>query len=244
MKAVESEGATVEQAVERALILLDLARETVDVEVIQQPVAGATAIVRVTPRGQASRSVSRETRAPAAAPARTEDVQLESPTAEQSEEMKALVAELLGHMGLTCRVAPPSVEEDGGRLRLQITGEDTALVIGRQGQTLDAIELVVNRIVDRRWPGSVQVTIDADGYRDRRAQKLVDVAYQEAGKVRRSGRPIELEPMSPRDRRSIHLALRDEPGVSTRSEGEGQFRHVVIEPTGLGSLSGPRPRLR
>jgi spoIIIJ-associated protein len=155
-----------------------------------------------------------------------------------------LVAELLGHMGLSCRVASPVLEEDGTRLRLQVSGEDAALVIGRQGQTLDAIELVVNRMVDRQWPGSLQITLDAEGYRDRRAQKLIDVAYQEASKVRRSGRAIELEPMSPRDRRSVHLALQDEPGVSTRSEGEGAYRHIIIEPARPLGLAGSRPRPR
>lgn len=246
MKAVESEGATVEQAVERALILLDLSKDRVEVEVIQQPVAGTTAIVRVIPRGQPVRSVSRETLVsqPSLQPSMdAEDIRSGGPAAEQSEEIKALVAELLGHMELVCRVSPPSFEEDGERLRFQITGEDAALVIGRQGQTLDAIELVVNRIVDRRWPGCPPVTVDAEGYRDRRAQKVADIAYKEAGKVRRSGRAVALEPMSPRDRRSVHLALQNEPGVSTHSEGEGPFRHIVIEPAGsIGSNA--RSRLR
>ena len=240
MRAVESEGATVDQAVERALILLDLPREGVEVEVVQQPIAGATAIVRVTPKGQPVRSVSRET----ANAAPTRDAENVSVDHTQLEETKTLVAELLGHMGLMCRVSSPSVEDDGQRLRCQITGEDAALVIGRQGQTLDAIDLVVNRIVDRRWPGSPQITIDAEGYRDRRAQKLIDIAYQEAGKVRRSGRRVELEPMSPRDRRSVHLALQNEPGVSTHSEGDGAFRHIVIEPAAPASSSGARLRFR
>jgi spoIIIJ-associated protein len=147
-------------------------------------------------------------------------------------------------MGLACQIDPAVVEEDGQRIRFQIKGEDAALIIGRQGQTLDAIELVINRIVDRRWPGSTHVTIDAEDYRARRAQKLMDIAYQEASKVRKSGHPIEIEPMSPRDRRSIHLALQNEPGISTRSEGEGQFRHIVIEPAGPLGLPGSRARFR
>jgi spoIIIJ-associated protein len=241
MRAVESEGATVEQAIERALILLDLPREGVEVEVVQQPIAGATAIVRVTPRGGHSRrDVSRETAAPAAA----EDAEGRKSDIVPTENVRALVTELLSHMGLICRVAPPSLEEEGGRLRIEVTGEDAALVIGRQGQTLDAIELVINRIVDRQWPGSPQITMDAEGYRDRRARKLIDVAFQEAGKVRRSGRRVDMEPMSPRDRRSVHLALQNEPGVSTHSEGDGPFRHIVIEPAGPGGLSGTRPRFR
>ena len=245
MKAVESEGATIEQAVERALILLDLPRDRVDVEVIQEPRAGdGTAIVRVAPKGQAKTGVSRETSLPEE-PKYAPSPGAEQPLApEESGQIGALLAELLSHMGLACRIDPAVVEEDGQRIRLQINGEDAALIIGRQGQTLDAIELVMNRIVDRRWPGSTHVTIDAEDYRARRAQKLMDIAYQEASKVRKSGHPIEIEPMSPRDRRSIHLALQNEPGISTRSEGEGQFRHIVIEPAGPLGLPGSRPRLR
>jgi spoIIIJ-associated protein len=245
MRAVESEGATIEQAIERALILLDLPREGVEVEVVQQPTAGATAIVRVTPRGHSRRDVSRET-AVVSQGGDGEDAKPENakPAVLPMEEIKALVAEMLGHMGLMCRVAPPALEEEGGRLRIEISGEDAALVIGRQGQTLDAIELVVNRIVDRQWPGSPQITMDADGYRDRRVRKLIDIAFQEAGKVRRSGRRVDMEPMSPRDRRSVHLALQNEPGVSTHSEGDGSFRHIVIEPTGQVGLFGTRPRFR
>ena len=88
----------------------------------------------------------------------------------------------------------------------------------------------------------MQITVDAEDYRTRRAQKLSDVAFEQAAKVRRSGRPVELEPMSPRDRRSVHLALQHEPGITTRSEGEGQYRHIVIEPAGPLGLSGSRPR--
>ena len=241
MKAVESEGTTVEQAVERALILLDMPRERVDVEVVHEPANGGTAVVRVTPKGSTSKpAVSRETRAPSTSPETASQTEVPA----EAEQVRSLVAELLGHMGLSCRVASPVLEEDGKRLRLQISGEDAALVIGRQGQTLDAIELVVNRMVDRQWPGSLQITLDAEGYRDRRAQKLKDVAYQEASEVRRSGRAIELEPMSPRDRRSVHLALQEEPGVSTRSEGEGPYRHIIIEPARPLDLAGSRPRLR
>jgi len=242
MKAVESEGTTVEQAVERALILLDMPRERVNVEVVHDASNGGTAVVRVTPKGITTPApVSRETKAPEASaqPAREQ-----AGVPAEAEQIRSLVAELLGHMELSCRVASPAVEEDGQRLRLQVSGEDAALVIGRQGQTLDAIELVINRMVDRQWPGSMQITLDAEGYRDRRAQKLIDIAYQEASKVRRSGQAIELEPMSPRDRRSVHLALQDEPGVSTRSEGEGSYRHIIIEPASPLGLTGSRLRPR
>lgn len=242
MRAVESEGNTVEQAVGRALILLDLPRDQVDVEVIREPQTGLkTAIVRVAPKGQIRTEVSRETSAPVPAqPAPREPGEI--PTSDESNEMRGLLAELIGLMGIACQVAPAVVEEDGQRIRFELSGEDTALVIGKQGQTLDAVELMMNRISERRWPGSSQITVDAEGYRGRRAQKLADLALEDAREVRRLGRSIALEPMSPRDRRSVHIALRDEPGIVTRSEGEGQFRHIIIEPARpLGPSSSRSP---
>lgn len=242
MKAVESEGTTVDQAVERALILLDLPRERVEVEVLQEPGAGNTAVVRVTPVGQSARKVSRETPAPAAP--MSSEAKPEAVGSGEASDIKLLVVELLGKMGLSCRVGDPVLEEDGQRTRIELQGDDAAVVIGRQGQTLDAIELVINRIADRRWPGSPLITIDAEGYRDRRARKLVEIALEEAAEVRRSGCAVELEPMSPRDRRSVHMALQEEQGVTTHSEGEGAYRHIVIEPAGPLGIGTSRSRIR
>jgi spoIIIJ-associated protein len=256
MRAVESEGITVEQAVERALILLDLTREQVDVQVVRDPTKGGSAVVRVAPRGQArSAGAARET--PAAPPVARERptpavVSRETfggaertfePSPAAAELARSLLGELLGLMDLSCRLEPGRQALDDGRIRLSIAGEDAAIVIGRQGQTLDALEFVMNRMVERRMPGSPPVTIDAEDYRDRRAQKLAEGALHEAENVRRSGRPVALEAMSPRDRRSIHIALRDEPGVATRSEGEGPFRHVIIEPTRPSDGGSGRTRL-
>jgi len=249
MKAVESEGTNVEQAVERALILLDLTRDQVAVEVIQDPATGApgNAIVRVMPKGAKPAApaprpdVSRETpRSEPAARARREE---SDEAGEEGDLARSVLVDLLSHMGLSCRVDAPDVEDDGQRVRITVSGEDTALVIGRQGQTLDAIELVLNRIVDRTIPGSRQVTVDAESYRDRRAQKLADAAIHEAEQVRRTGRPVALEPMTPRDRRSVHIALRDEAGVTTHSEGEGPFRHIVIEPARPLGTTAQRARI-
>lgn len=253
MKAVESEGVNVEQAVDRALILLDLAREQVEVEVIREPTSGEVggAIVRVIPKGQAKprptagTAVSRETAASRPRiEAPGEEGQTSADAADEAGLARTMLVDLLSHMGLSCRVEAPEEEEDSQRIRISVSGDDTAIVIGRQGQTLDAIELVVNRAVDRRMPGSRQITVDAESYRERRAQKLAESALLDAQEVRRLGRPVALEPMTPRDRRSIHMALREEPGITTKSEGEGQFRHIVIEPAGPLGLASPRARLR
>lgn len=237
MKAVEAEGSTVEDAVERALILLDLPREKVDTEVLREPgSAGLTALVRVSPKGRSLATRPSETQ-----PDPTSEVSREtSYSSSEGELAKETLEEILRKMDLDCQVSSPILEDDGQRMRLSISGGDAALVIGRQGQTLDAIEFFVNRMFERKCPGAPHVSLDAEGYRDRRADKLMDMAMHHASEVRRSGRPVALEPMSPRDRRSIHLALRDEHGIVTRSEGEGQYRYVVIEPAGPLKLGARR----
>jgi spoIIIJ-associated protein len=242
MRAVESEGATVEQAVERALILLDLSRDQVEVEVLQEP-NGSTAVVRVAPRGTKPReSVVTGSNRPSPSVSR-ETVERPRATPDEVEQARTFLAELLGHMELSCRVEAAGMEAEGERARVSVAGDDSALVIGRQGQTLDAIELILNRVMERRFPESGPITVDAEDYRRRRAQKLGDIAHREAERVRRTGQAVELEPMSPRDRRSVHIALRDESGVETHSEGEGQYRHIVIEPARRGAPA-PRPRFR
>ncbi len=105
------------------------------------------------------------------------------------------------------------------------------MIIGRRGQTLDALEHIVNRIVfrDDTEPG-LRVSLDVEGYRERRQKSLEELAERLAAKARETGRFVTLNPMSPRDRRIVHLALQSDPSVSTRSEGEGHYRKLVIVP--------------
>jgi spoIIIJ-associated protein len=105
------------------------------------------------------------------------------------------------------------------------------MIIGRRGQTLDALEHLVNRIVLRdEADAGVRIALDVEGYRERRQESLEQLARRLAAKARETGRAVTLNPMSPRDRRIVHLALESDPGVSTASEGEGHYRRLVIAP--------------
>ncbi len=113
---------------------------------------------------------------------------------------------------------------------IDITGDDMGVIIGRRGETLLALQYLVNQIVARRYPGSPLITIDAAHYRRRREEQLVGLAKRMADRVRRTRQPITLEPMPPAERRIIHLTLVDDPEVMTYSTGEGASRKVVIAP--------------
>ena len=115
-----------------------------------------------------------------------------------------------------------------GEARLEIAGEEPGLLIGRRGETLDALEYLVDRIVNRPPHERIRIVLDAEGYRERTAEQLREMALRLAEKAARTGERIPCRPMNARDRRVIHLALRDEAGVETFSEGEGAFRRVVI----------------
>jgi spoIIIJ-associated protein len=147
---------------------------------------------------------------------------------EDSAELLAeLLEEVADGLGLECEVV---VEEGDGVLRGSLEGEDVGLLIGRRGQTIDAIQHLAQRIVFRGGESRARVVIDVDGYRERRARTLREDADDAAEEVLRSGEAVELEPMPASERRVVHEHLRDRGDVSTHSEGEEPERYLVISP--------------
>jgi spoIIIJ-associated protein len=114
---------------------------------------------------------------------------------------------------------------------IDLTGEDSGLLIGRRGQTLQALQFVVNMIARKELGQSVRVVLDVEHYRQRREESLRDMASKVASRVAQTGRSITLEPMSAADRRMVHVALADYQGVRTESMGLGDERKVTIFPT-------------
>jgi spoIIIJ-associated protein len=111
---------------------------------------------------------------------------------------------------------------------IDISGDDLGLLIGRKGDTLVAMQYLVNLIVTRRYPGRGGVSIDVEHYKHRREEQIVSLARRMADRVRQTGAPITLEPMSAAERRIVHLVLADDPELATNSIGEGEHRKVVI----------------
>jgi len=174
------------------------------------------------------------------------------PLAQRREESANILREIVDRMGINVEV---SAFDDGDRVILDAHGPESGLIIGKKGATLDALQWVVNRMMIRREKeaagfidapppaekapgekgekedrGGPSIVVDAEGYRGRREEALVDMANRLADKAQRSGRPTHAEAMSPHDRRIIHVTLADHPGVLTESEGEGADRHVVVIP--------------
>jgi spoIIIJ-associated protein len=149
--------------------------------------------------------------------------------------LRELLEEIVDSFGLDVDLR---IEESDGTLTGSVEGEDVGLFIGRRGQTIDAVQHLAQRIVFKGPPtppthGSLdaRVVIDADGYRERRAETLRSIALDAAEESLRSGQAIELEPMPASERRIVHEYLREHGDVETHSEGEEPERYLVVEPS-------------
>lgn len=121
-------------------------------------------------------------------------------------------------------------EGEDGELILDISGDDMAVLIGRHGKTLDALQFIVSMITVRTMGFRYPVVVDVEGYKNRQRQKLEPIAHSSARRAASQHRKVSLRPMTPYERRIVHIALRDDDRVDTVSEGEGSARHVVIVP--------------
>ncbi|HTB70562.1 MAG TPA: R3H domain-containing nucleic acid-binding protein [Solirubrobacteraceae bacterium] len=153
--------------------------------------------------------------------------ELDEEELEPGELLVELLEEVTAGLGLEVEV---EVEEATGVLSGRIVGDDVGLFIGRRGQTIDAVQHLAQRIVFPEGPSSTRVEIDADGYRERRAELLRADADDAADDALREGRPVELDPMPASERRIVHEHLRERGGVETHSEGDEPDRYLVVSP--------------
>jgi spoIIIJ-associated protein len=119
-------------------------------------------------------------------------------------------------------------EEVSESITLNIKGDGSGILIGRKGQTLDAFQYVVNKIVHRMPDVTKQVIVDTEGYRQRRKETLIDLAKRLSEQAKTKGRPVSTSPLNPFERRIIHLAIQDDADLTTQSKGDGIYRSVVI----------------
>ena len=169
------------------------------------------------------------------APARGEDA-ADASADERSQEALEFARDVILKMGMDCDVLLQEREEEdeSGDIHIQVTGPDAGRIIGKKGQVLAAVQFIVNRAMNRPGLERRYVSVDADGYRSRREDSLASMARRLGRQAVSDGQIITFEPMSPRDRRVVHLALAKFDGVVTKSEGEGDDRRVQIIPVRRG----------
>lgn len=134
--------------------------------------------------------------------------------------------EVIDKMGLSLTVR---AYQNGDSIYLDMDGKDSGTIIGKRGQTLDAIQYLTSLVANKDSESYIRVVVDAENYREKREKTLEQLADRLADKVKRSGKSVRLEPMNPYERKVIHAALQKNPNVTTRSEGEEPYRRVIIE---------------
>lgn len=156
-----------------------------------------------------------------------EGEQVEEAPTEVLERVERLVSEIVHAMGFEARV---DVYDAGDFIAADVASDHTALFIGQKGETIDALQYLVNASVYRKRPFSKRVILDAEGYRQRRVEAIQGMAHRTARRALREKRTIELPPMNAAERRVVHIFLRDNPKVTTASEGSGENRRVRVSP--------------
>ena len=254
MAFVEKTAKTVEEAVAAALSELNITAEEAVIEVLEEGKKGLfgffgkDAKVRVTAKEVVVEETVVETAAPEAAPVvetvvETE-VKEEAPAAVEeraarepkkfvvSDEAVAKAREFLQKVFNAMKidvVMEKFVNKNDGSVTFKLHGADMGILIGKHGQTLDSLQYLTNLVANKNSAERVRVIIDVEDYRDRRIETLNRLAYRLADKVKRSGERVALEPMNPHERKIIHMALQNDRRVTTLSEGDEPYRHVVIE---------------
>lgn len=226
--SIEKTGKTVQQAINEALEELGLSVDDVVIEVLDEGEKGG--LLGLGGRPAKIRITSDEE--PAAVQESTEyfgddEEYAGDPETPEEAETTSYVAAILSGIGIHGKIS--SYREDD-TLHIEVTGQDCGAAIGRHGETLEAIQYLASLVANKISEERVRVVVDISGYRRRREETLIGMAKRAAEKVVRTGTNFDVEPMNPAERRIIHSALQDYPGVMTFSEGEEPERHIVIAP--------------
>jgi spoIIIJ-associated protein len=211
MKSAQGHGRTLEEAVDAALIELGESRRNVDVKIVSESSDETRVEVTVIqPAPQTGAATSADGVDVGAA-----------------DIAKAIVGQLLARMGIRCSVTARSTPE---AIVVDVSGRDLGVLIGWRGETLRALQTMTNLLASRRIGPEQRVIVDVERYRQRREHTVREIAYRAARQVKVTGDPITLDAMQPFERRAIHLALEDDPEVTTVSIGEEPERRVVVGP--------------
>ncbi len=204
MKVIEISAKTLEEAIHKALDELNATKEEIDYEVIDSGSKGLLGIIG------------------------SKNAQIK---AWKRETTGSLAMDFLTPIFAKLGVNPSVKEEEKeGMFWLSFSGTGMGRMIGRRGETLDALQYLTNLAVNGKTEEKIRIVLDVEGYRQSREETLAALARKMADRAKKSGRSVALEPMSPHERRIIHMTLQNEKGVQTLSEGEEPARRVVIAP--------------
>ena len=254
MDTIETEADTIDQAIEKALKMLGVDRERITVDILSGGKKGILGFGAQKARIRASlRKSSLQVSVPEGA-APEGEIQSPVTAADASalaEKARTALGDILRLMGVQA-----TVETKSGSARdelvLEIQTENSGLLIGRKGQTLEALQYLITRIAGERAGGEgPHIVVDVENYRERRRKSLEDMALRLGEKAKRQRKTVTVDALSAADRRIIHAALQDDPWVTTRSLGQGSYRRLLIIPEGdrrkkeeVTAAAGEKPTLK
>lgn len=234
MDYVEADGDTIDEAIKNVLRILGVERDKVTVDILTEGVKGFFGIGAKKARVRASLRkplVEDEEERVESKPAEANRI-TEEEAAAAGQRAKEVLGEILSLMGIkaTVEMKPGETEAE---IVLEIHGDNGGLLIGRKGQTLEAMQYLVTRITtERQGKEAPQLVVDTENYRERRRKSLEDMALRLGEKVKRQRKTVTVDALSAADRRIIHLALQDDPWLTTKSLGQGPYRRLLIIPEG------------
>jgi spoIIIJ-associated protein len=214
MQTFEFEGKTTEEAIENACRQLKLTKDEIDVEIIEPGSAGIFGLVG---GRKAKVKVTTTNEEP-------EPVEKPNGVAIAKDALENILT-LIPMEGTTVSAA-----QNDGTIALNIEGDTSGLLIGRKGRTLDALQFIVNKIVNKALEKRTQVVVDSENYRQRRRESLIQMALRMGEKAKNIGKPVVTNLFNPHDRRIVHMALRDDESLDTKSRGEGILKKILIIP--------------
>ena len=214
MHSFEFEGKTTDEAIENACRQLNLSRHELDIEIIEPGSAGIFGLVG---GRKAKVKVTTTSEQP-------EPIEETNGLAIAKETLENILI-LIPMKGTTV-----SAEQTNSTISLIIKGDKSGLLIGRKGRTLDALQFIVNKIVNKALEKRIKVVIDSENYRQRRQDSLIQMALRMGEKAKNIRKPVVTNLLNPHDRRIVHLALRDDDALDTKSRGEGILKKILIIP--------------
>lgn len=223
------EGGTLEEAIEKASEKFDCPKEKIDYSVTEESKGflglGSKVVIEASVKCEEV-SITKEEGEVEEKPVLIEE---ESEEDVFFETAKSFIETTISKMNIKADLIINSVDED--TIAFDVVGDDIAILIGKYGATLDALQYLACIISNKKCPCKRRIVIDADGHRAKRTKELQERALKIADMVVKHGREAVMEPQSAKDRRIVHMALRNKAGVKTYSEGEGMERHVIISPS-------------
>jgi spoIIIJ-associated protein len=233
MDYIEIEGDSIDEAIENALRKLGAERDKITVDVLSEGRKGILGFGAQKARIRAAlRRSGIDSRSAEAGSSVSEIVMTAQEVSAIAEKATEILSEILSLMGIKASVET-RVGERGEETVLEIRTENSGLLIGRKGQTLEALQYLVTRIAGERLGGEgPQVIVDVENYRERRRKSLEDMALRLGEKAKRQRKTVTVDALSAADRRIIHAALQDDPWVTTKSLGQGSYRRLLIIPEG------------